>query len=180
MQQVQPSPFTESKDNMATTYEKIQSYTLGSASASIDFTSIGSGYTDLRVVYVCTQASANSPIIKFNSDSGSNYSQTSLYGTGTSAVSGRETNATRIYLNQNGSASTTIPGLYTLDIFSYAGGTYKTLIITSENDKNGSGIIENNVALWRSTSAITSISIFASAGNINAGSTATLYGILKA
>ena len=165
---------------MPATYEKIQSTTLGSAASSIDFTSIGSGYTDLRIVYVCTQASANSPIIKFNSDSGSNYSQTALKGDGSSASSGRETSATRIYLNQGDSASTTIPCMYTIDIFSYAGSTFKTCLITSQTDKNGSGMVERNVGLWRSTSAITSISILTSAGNINAGSIATLYGILKA
>ena len=66
------------------------------------------------------------------------------------------------------------------DIFSYAGSTNKTLLITGANDVNGDGSSEKNVGLWRSTSAITSITIHLSSGNFANASTATLYGIQAA
>jgi hypothetical protein len=70
--------------------------------------------------------------------------------------------------------------MVTYDIFSYAGSTFKTLLMTTSGDQNGSGWVERIVGLYRSTSAITSISIDASASTFAVGSTATLYGILKA
>ena len=176
------SPSTELKDNMATTYEKIATTTLGSASASIDFTSIGSGYTDLRIVFVGNAVDASRYLtLRFNSDSGSNYSMTYLVGDGSAAYSGRRTSDTYLYSNNWSGNSTTIPQLITCDIFSYAGSTFKTTLFTTASDKNGSGNTDAVVGLWRSTSAITSISLqYVATSNINTGSTATLYGILKA
>ena len=169
---------------MATTYEKIQSTTLGSAASSISFTSIGSGYTDLRLVFNNTGASATGvgvPTMSFNSDSSSNYSLTRLAGQGSVAVSTRTTSQTVISLASYTAPQTTVPLLITVDLFSYAGSTNKTCLITYNNDYNGSGSIELAVGLYRSTSAITSISITsAGASTWNTGTTATLYGILKA
>ena len=45
---------------------------------------------------------------------------------------------------------------------------------------NGGGTVERSVGLWRNTAAITSITILLDSGNYAAGTTATLYGILKA
>ena len=164
---------------MATTYEKIATTTLGSATASINFTSIGSGYTDLRVVLVCVDTTTF-PQVRFNSDSGSNYSWTYLSGNGTAAQSGRFTNQTEFYNNISGSS--TVPFMTTYDIFSYAGSTYKTMLFNEVNDKNGSGVISPKVGLWRSTSAITAVNLKADiyGTTFGAGTTATLYGILKA
>lgn len=165
---------------MAATYEPIATTTLGSAASSIDFTSIASSWTDLRVVLTCIQSSANAARVRFNSDTSTVYSQTALYGNGSSAASARETNSPVIYLTDSGASSTTIPSLYTIDIFNYAGSTYKTCLITAQLDKNGSGTVESNVALWRSTSAITSINLSPSGGDFSIGTTATLYGIKAA
>lgn len=166
---------------MPATYEKIATTTLGSATNTFDFTSIPATYTDLRLVFVGTESTAgfNYANIRFNSDTGSNYSMTYLQGFGTSASSGRNTNITRIRLNEYG-LSNTIPSLCTADIFSYAGSTYKTVLISTAEDYNGSGGVEAKVALWRSTDAITSITILNTASNFAIGTTATLYGILKA
>jgi hypothetical protein len=71
--------------------------------------------------------------------------------------------------------------LQTVDIFSYAGSTNKTALVTSQSDQNGSGAVERSCGLWRNTAAITRIDIFPnSANNFATGTTATLYGILKA
>lgn len=167
---------------MPATYEKIQSTTLGSAAANIDFTSIGSSYTDLRLIITSTVSSAGQALrIRFNSDTGTNYSYTYLVGDGGGAGSARTTSSSFINLDSATSGnSTTIPTLYTFDIFSYAGSTFKTALLTNSGDRNGSGFIANQVNLWRSTSAITAISIYVATGNLNTGTTATLYGILKA
>lgn len=165
---------------MPTTYEKIATTTLSSAASSIDFNSIPATYTDLRIVFVGTMATSSYPWMRFNSDTGSNYSDTYMYGSGSTPVSGRNNNITAWYMGAN-PLSTTIPSMQTMDIFSYAGSTYKTGLSTSSTDFSSSGMTDQIVSLWRSTSAITSIKIFSDGGyNIKAGSTATLYGILKA
>ena len=173
-------PFTESKDNMATTYEKIASTTLGSNAASISFTSIAASWTDLRLIFV--GRSDDYASIRYNNDGASNYSFTTLYGTGSAAGSNRYTSQTEWYPYVPNSMDTTIPSLMEIDIFSYAGSTYKTGLSNTSLDKNGSGFTTHMVGLWRSTSAITRLDILAlyGSGQFLTGTTATLYGILKA
>jgi hypothetical protein len=165
---------------MAATYEPIATTTLGSAAATIDFTSISSAYTDLRLVIVGKYTSAGGNTrIRFNSDTASNYSSTRIAGDGTSASSDRLTNQTFQRLNFDGN-STTISDLLTVDIFSYAGSTFKTSLITSTEDKNGSGSVIRIVGLYRSITAISSITISLSSSTFASGTTATLYGIKAA
>ena len=169
---------------MPATYEKIATTTLGSANSSITFSSISSAYTDLRIVLTYTTSiSGEDARVRFNSDTGTNYSITRLRGNGTSATSSRVRNQSSLILcdNVDIGSSTTIPQLLTIDIFSYAGSTYKTLLSENSSDYNGSGTVTRTVGLWRSTSAISTILIGTlTAATFNTGTTATLYGILKA
>lgn len=161
------------------TYEPIATTTLSSAASSITFSSIPSTYTDLRIVIVPT-ANAGIPMaMRFNNDAGNNYSKTGLIGDGSSASSSRLTNQTQI-ATANSGLSTSIPSLFTYDIFSYAGSTYKTVLITDSQDFNGSGNVGRYVGLWRDTSAINSISWQWSSYTFSAGTTLTLYGIKAA
>ena len=167
---------------MASTYEPIATTTLGSTSSSITFSGIPSTYTDLRLVVTYTTTTAGQySYLQFNTDSATNYSDIILVGDGSSAFSLRDTSANFIAFGSYQSpSSTTIPCFATADIFSYAGSTFKTALITSSMDKNGSGDVEQIVGLWRSTSAITSISIQTSSSTFKAGTTATIYGIKAA
>jgi hypothetical protein len=169
---------------MAITYDKIQSTTLGSATSSITFSSISSTYTDLRIVLTYTTSiSGEDARVRFNSDTGTNYSITRLRGTGAAGNSSTLTSQSSLILCDNVSigSSTTIPQLLTLDIFSYAGSTYKTLLSENSSDYNGSGTITRTVGLWRSASAISTILIGTlTAATFNIGTTATLYGIKAA
>jgi hypothetical protein len=168
---------------MATaTYDLIASQTLGSAAASITFSSIAASWTDLRLVIVAQNAARQVLQITFNSDTGSNYSTTWLGGDGSTVQTGSVTNSTSLRTSINGtSPSASIPYFITLDIFSYTGSTYKTTLITESQDENGSGDIGRLVSLWRSTAAITSIAILPNGGyNWSVGTTASLYGIKAA
>ena len=166
---------------MPATYEPIATTTLGSAASSITFSSIPATYTDLRLVFVGqTQTSAQTIYTQYNSDTGTNYSNTVISGNGSTAASYRNSGNNNI----EGATRAPIPvspnwGLYTWDIFSYAGSTYKTCLITANGDANGSGGVDYNVGLWRSTSAINSVKIY-NTNNWAAGTTATLYGIKAA
>jgi hypothetical protein len=164
---------------MAATYDPIATTTLSSGASSITFSSIPSTYTDLRLVFVGTSAANVPGEMRFNGDTSSNYSRTYLSGNGSSVSSSRDTNQTNI--SMGASAITSTPMMNTVDIFSYAGSTYKTCLITSSDDRNGSGTVDRQVALWRSTSAITEIKLTVDlTANFTTGTTATLYGIKNA
>jgi hypothetical protein len=164
---------------MPATYEPIATTTLGSAASTITFSSIPSTYTDLRLVLVATTTTETSCYLQFNSDTGTNYSRTELSGNGSAAFSSGGSSQAQISLVYS-SISTTIPSFITLDIFSYAGNTFKTCLTSASQDVNGSGLVGCNVGLWRSTSAITSVNFIFYSGSFAAGTTATLYGIKNA
>lgn len=165
---------------MAKTYEPIATTTLTSAASSITFSSISGSYTDLRLVLVPPATYGAYIYLRFNSDTGSNYSRTYLSGNGSAASSSRDTSQTYIKINNLTPDKTNLLGFYTVDIFSYAGSTNKTVLATSNEDNNGSGYVDRIVGLWRSTSAITSVGLTMNGIDFQTGTVATLYGILKA
>lgn len=166
---------------MPATYEPISTTTLGANSTTITFSSIPGTYTDLVLVVVGTGTASNGKL-RMNADSATNYSQTVLYGSGTSAISSRLSSQTSIdYWGADAGISSTIPSMSKVTFFNYAGSTNKTVLIENPNDQNGSGAIWTAVGLYRSTSAITQINlIMGSTASYKTGTTATLYGILKA
>lgn len=162
------------------TYEPIATTTLSSAASSITFSSISASYTDLRLVLVGTGTTNNTyPLFRFNSDSSSLYSTSRLSGDGTITDSVRNA-GTGLLVTIYALLSNTIPSMWTLDVFSYAGSTYKTSLATVSADRNGSGAVERAVGLYRSTSAITTVSAVMASSTFAAGTTATLYGIKAA
>lgn len=169
---------------MPATYEPIATTTLSSAASSITFSSIPATYTDLRLVVVGTSATEGRLLLRFNSDSGTNYSYTVIKGDGTNTGSHRGTDQT-YWRSYETVLPTSNAGFAAVDIFSYAGSTNKTLLYNGSMDKNGSGTTTLVVGLWRDTSAISSIVCYSgnlttTTYNFNTGTTATLYGILKA
>ena len=162
---------------MPATYEPIATTTLSSAASSITFSSIPSTYTDLRVV-LNVSGSGIAVLLTLNNDTASNYSYTALAGTGSAASSYRGTSQSSIDPRYNAISTW---NFFTADIFSYAGSTFKTLLTTGSQDANGSGSVNSQVQLWRSTSAINRLDIgTGGTGNMAIGTTATLYGIKAA
>jgi hypothetical protein len=164
---------------MALTYDSIATTTLSSATSSITFSSISSAYTDLRIVLVGTVTSIVDLIMQYNSDTATNYSYTRLQGNG-SSVSTDTTSTNADIRISFGNPSTSIPFMITNDIFSYAGSTYKPALTTFSGDTSGAGTVGRTISTWRSTSAINSVVLTASGSTWKVGTTATLYGILKA
>lgn len=170
---------------MAITYDKIATTTLSSATNTITFNSIPGTYTDLRLVFVPKFSSSGEVgYMRLNSDSGNNYSSINLVGAGSysfSNTSGGSEPQIAITEDQVAGSSSTLPQFNITDILSYTGSNFKTILNVASNDQNGSGGLIYKSGLYRSTSAITRIDILTlSAGNFAIGSTATLYGILKA
>ena len=160
------------------TYTPIATYTAATAQSSITFSSLGS-YTDIRIVANMKDSNLYG-LIRFNSDSGTNYSRTWMYGDGTSAVSIRTSNDTAIYYGATASGSEFL--LSTIDVMNYSNSTtYKTSLLRQSQASSG-GQAGAYVYLWRNTNAITSISFASVTGTstIATGSSISLYGIASA
>jgi hypothetical protein len=161
------------------TYFPIATATGTGSSGTITFSSISGSYTDLVLVANGKISSGTSNLqVQFNGDTSSLYSTTILYGDGTSAVSARNSGTTTYvcfagYWNATDIATTII------NLQNYSNTTtYKTLITRNGAVTYGT---EAMVGLWRSTAAITSLTLQASgANNFTTASTFTLYGIAAA
>jgi hypothetical protein len=165
---------------MPKTYTPIARTALSSSASTVTFSSISGSYTDL--ILICNlggSTSGEAVRIRINSDSGSNYSYTAIRGNGTSAVSERASSQTVLRISTGVGVSTNASDMTIISNFqNYANTTTnKTIISRAGQAANGT---ESSVGLWRSTSAITSIEIANTAGNLLSGSTFTLYGILAA
>jgi hypothetical protein len=164
---------------MTATYEKIATTTLGSATGSVSFSSISSAYTDLVLILNVGATTAGSGMrLRFNSDTGNNYSGTNLVGTGSSAISNKYTSFDAVLPDWYVSTGASIAQVSVINIMNYSNTTtYKTVLsrsgrATSDTDPGTVAV----ASVWRNTNAISSIQLSLST-NYSAGSTFTLYGI---
>jgi hypothetical protein len=165
---------------MPATYEKIQSTTLSSPTNVITFTSIPASWTDIDIVLCGTLNSAGQEVgLTFNNDTGSNYSDVRMRANGSAASSFRDTSYS--YLPLTVSPVSTSPTYCKVTVFSYANSTFKSILSeSSERASSTAGWVSRTAGLWRSTSAITSITLTMPVSNFDTGTIATIYGILRA
>jgi hypothetical protein len=162
------------------TYTPIATNTLGSSAATVTFSSIAGTYTDLVIVADAISSTTANYELTFNGDSASNYSRTFLQGSGSAASSGRASSQTFIRCDQGGNLVTATWGSpLRIFVMNYSNSTtYKTALTRSDGaSAGGTGAV---VALWRSTAAITSLTLACSGATFSTGSIFTLYGIAAA
>jgi hypothetical protein len=158
------------------TYVALATHTVPSSVASYTFTSIPQGYTDLILV-INGKHSANQNEdygLRFNSDTGSNYSSTYLLGSGTAALSGRVSNQTKTI---SGWLNATDIGTYIDHIQNYSNSTTYKTVISRGAQTDSDTYLSANVSLWRNTAAITSITVVPAAASLASGMTLSLYGV---
>ena len=164
------------------TYDLIAEQTVTgiAGAASITFSSIPQTYKDLVLEMSVLQSTGSSQQsrVQLNGDTGTNYSITYLDGNGSAASSGRltsETSSAAYYVPSTGTAS---PIMSVLQFMSYSSGNvYKTWLTRTAP---AAAYVSVYVHLWRSTAAITSITITTaggSGGNLLSGCTFRLSGI---
>ena len=167
------------------TYTPIATNTLGSAAASLTFSSIAGTYTDLVLVMSARTDNTGTGAtycVRYNSDSSAIYSLTALEGNGSTAISERYTGVSYAEsgrLNTSSSSNTT-PNLSIVNIMNYANTTTYKTALTRSSASNETYAVDAEVTLWRSTAAISSLYIYPSSGNFVAGSIFSLYGIAAA
>jgi hypothetical protein len=164
---------------MPVTYEPIANANGTGSSSTIDFTSIPGTYTDLVIIARGRLSVGTDAMLQFNSDTGSNYSSTILYGDGSVAGSYRESSTTRILADYYAPPNDTNNHIGIYHIMNYANTTTnKTVLCRSSNAAIG---VDTVVGLWRSTAAITSVQVKNTGNrNWNTESTFALYGIKAA
>lgn len=157
------------------TYVPIATQTLGTAAASVTFSSIPSTYTDLILVYSGSLTTTNgNGYLQFNSDTTTNYSDTVIYGNGTSALSTRASTQSKLVCFSTGTTQENA----ILHIMNYANATTYKTVLSRAND--AATLTAAYVGLWRSTAAINSVLVGTDVSTFVTGSTFTLYGIAAA
>jgi hypothetical protein len=155
------------------TYTPIATTTLGSAQATVTFSSISQSYTDLVVVINGAASTEASDTMQFNSDTGSNYSYTELDG---APGSGRASNRTACYLGN----TYTDQYVKVINIMNYSNSTTYKTVLSRSNYQAGTYAVSAWVSLWRNTNSITQLVIGPNSGTMNTGTTVSLYGIAAA
>jgi hypothetical protein len=163
----------------------IESKTLGTAQASIEFTSIPQDGTDLVMLLAIREDTGGflggAGRIYFN-DSTTGYSARQLYGNGSAAFSQNTTNAGRYAGFENGSVSTSNTfSNTTIYIPNYTAAVNKSWSVDTVVETNGTEAYPGIAAsLWSNTAAITKITYSSAEGvNLAAGSIISLYKITK-
>jgi hypothetical protein len=172
-------------------FESIQTVTVASTAATIEFTDIPQTYTHLQVRYLARENTgggtnaANQLQVRFNTDSGNNYSLHRLFGNGASVsadgyASSAPINSIRVSgLNGSGATGSSFAGGI-IDILDYKNTnkntTVRSLCGGDLNDTNG--FIFFNSGAWYNTNAVNRITITnLSAVNFAINSHFALYGI---
>jgi hypothetical protein len=153
------------------TYTPLANITLGSTATSVTFSSISGAYRDLVLVLAGTTSVDTFIVIRFNSDSGSNYSYVQMFAStsGNGSVTGTTTSLQSAVLR-------TAVSQNLIQIMDYsATDKHKTVLI-----RRGQPASDTVAAAerWANTSAITNISLVTNAGTYNSGTSFALYGIV--
>jgi hypothetical protein len=166
-------------------FESIKTVTVGSGgSSTITFSDIPQSYQHLQIRCIARDnqgSGINNDIMRFNSDSGSNYSHHYIYGTGSGTpVSSGGTNnnsiPVAIYVTSAGSGTGRFAATV-IDILDYSNtNKYTTTRSFIGGDDNGSGIVLLTSGGWRNTAAVNTIT-FPSSGTFQQYSHFALYGI---
>lgn len=154
------------------TYVPIATTTLATNTATITFSSIVSSYRDIVLVISGSDTvGGNLPLIRFNGDSGTNYSfvRAISYGVVQSSQ-GTGFTSTWDLAAINIAQSTII-----VNIMDYS-ATDKHKVAMARTNSN-SAEVWMGLARWANTSAINQIGLSLISGNYRAGTTISLYGI---
>jgi hypothetical protein len=160
------------------TYDLIASNVLGSSAASVTFSSIPATYRDLIVVVngLGNGGEVNADL-RFNSDSGTNYSFVRMRGSGTAASSSSGTSKT-VISTELAFSNTEQRNHQIMQIMDYSATDKHKTVLISENSNGVYGVIAA-AARWANTSAITSVEVRSTTNSFASGTTFYLYGIVS-
>jgi hypothetical protein len=162
------------------TYTLIDSVTLTSSASSVSFTGISAaGKGDLVLVATAYGSSAGiTQRIIFNGDTGANYNSVFAYGNGSSNGSGSKSAFSYLRVIEAGGLSSD-PSIGVIQVADFSATDKQKSVLVRADSAGANAATEMIAGRWASTSAITSILVYLSAGNYLAGSTFFLYQIVS-
>lgn len=161
-------------------FDSIQTVTVGATQSTISFTSIPQTYKNLQIRISGGSVGGYAAYIRFNSDSGNNYSTHRIsanngvnVATGSRASYGgyQFGDYAGVILTTNACSNSI------LDIADYTLAKNKTIISTSGWSNNSTAYFDYESGAWYSTAAITRIDITMNTQNWNTNTVAALYGM---
>jgi hypothetical protein len=159
-------------------YESIATATGTGSSGTITFSSITSTYASLQIRIFAKDGSNNQNGIRFNTDSGSNYSTHWLLADGSTASAAALTSTNRVSYIGQAVSTANVGGVSIVDVLDYASSTKnKTVRSFTGWDINGSGEVRLTSGVWMNTTAVNSLSIINLGDNFATTTTVALYGI---
>lgn len=149
----------------------ISNQTLVATAASVTFSAIPGTYRELWLTINTLSSAAAAARLRFNGDTGANYSHDRVNRFGSSSANG----ATSIDV---GSVDT-VAGAIRVEIPNYSGATItKGLCGNGYVLSGGTPVAEYCGGTWNNTAAITSITLFPSTGVFSVGASFSLYGVV--
>ena len=157
-------------------YDSIASTTVSSNVSTITFSSIPATYKHLQIrIFGKMTGNNGSLMLRYNSDSGANYSIHNLYGGGAAVGADATANSTYAFANTTGYPNAAVS---VVDILDYADtNKYKTNKSLIGVEHNGSGYVYLSSGNWRNTAAISTIELIVPTFVFTQYSHAALYGI---
>lgn len=145
---------------------------------SITFSSIPQTYSSLQIRANYLLNISDSMFIQFNGDTTSTYNAHYLNGNGTTVTAGSRLSTSGIAALNVSGGGLTYPANFIYDVLDYTSTTkYKTgRSISGYNDNSTGANLELDSMAWRSTAAVTSITLFQNR-TFQTGTTFALYGI---
>ena len=156
-------------------WTEIESTTLASAAASVSFTTGLSGYKFFRLtIYIVNDANSKQVYLRFNNDSGSNYTWQRITGSSTSVTGNRATGEAQIAIQQTMAASQS--NSYQCLISKPAAGVKAQVTVQAGQDTSPVLILVGGE--WDNTADLISrIDVLASSNNFAAGTSLLLEGL---
>jgi hypothetical protein len=163
---------------MALQLFKIADVLVESPVATVTFSSIPQGYTDLVLEVSGRSTSGIDQNLEFNGVT-TNLSARYLLGSGSSVSSGTTASIIPLASNNQSSFTTNTFGSLRVYIPNYTSSNYKSVSAEGTTENNATESYAIMVAgLWSNTAAITSIKLVPQSSSFAANSTLTLYGVL--
>jgi hypothetical protein len=157
----------------------VETKTLASAVASIEFTSIPQDGTDLLVLCSLRGSTSGSVVINLTLNTlTTGFTSQILTGSGSAVVGATGTRA----IGTSNDSGTTANTFNNISIYfpNYTNSSNKTYFSESVTENNATAATQDYITgLWSNTAAITGLTVVIATGNLSIGSTISLYKITK-
>lgn len=171
---------------LPSTMTPIATNTLTTATASVTFSNLPQGYTDLVLVAAGKSSSTVNDydviVMRLNGNTGTNYSYTAILGDGVNTASERGSNVSSMSIARL-SSNKSFSGFDAtiIHFINYSNTTTNKTVISRSNAPQEFYEVGSYVGLFRSTDAISTILIYPGVGaSFASGSTFTIYGVKAA